>query len=454
MSSPEAARKTGEPTVVSLSPDVCLTGGAPVPYSIVAKFPSSSQVANTVLLTRDPTFTWFSTIEGVIGDEAGDGGGVASGTSSGGAFTHCVDGCHASNVYAEKHQIVRHLDEMEMNAPSPRGPGNTIGMLLFMDVDRNPPPLYSASSFFPETPEELEAQLAEGGEDGGPKHSFKGSHNRSSSPLTRGGGFGDSAGHSPSRSSTKSSVNWSSTTTEQSSLWASSPDYDNNTSFGYRESTRTHQAGYADDGSWGYKYGGSESVVTMRTRRTYESDRGKVQGTMEVLGGEAKADAGISAGPDGVVAKAEAGLIGYLIRGTLDGSMNISFQEMVENALPAYRLMNWLYDDELDLPDWLGDNQIVISAIGELFLGAGAEGEVHARANNESVSAGGTFKVGVGPGAGLKVNGGLQFSEGIQDFFSSLFTPSPATPGGGGRGRRARRARPASAPSTPRGGTE
>ena len=100
MAENEAARRTAEPVVVSNSPDVCLTGGAPVPYSIVAYFPPSIQLAETVLFTEDPAFTIVSSIPGVIGDEAGDGGGVVSGVHAGGAYTHVVTGSQVYRVEA------------------------------------------------------------------------------------------------------------------------------------------------------------------------------------------------------------------------------------------------------------------------------------------------------------------------------------------------------------------
>ena len=121
----ETARKLGEPIVVFLHADVCKTGPlkVPVPYPIIAPLSSSIDIAATVRATQVPTFAMKSSVPLVIGDEAGSGGGVASGTFAGTGSTFPTGS--SRNVRAEKSLLIRNGDPFAMNG------GNTSGMLVY-----------------------------------------------------------------------------------------------------------------------------------------------------------------------------------------------------------------------------------------------------------------------------------------------------------------------------------
>ena len=121
----ETARKLGEPIVVFLHADVCKTGPlkVPVPYPIIAPLSSSIDIAATVRATQVPTFAMKSSVPLVIGDEAGSGGGVVSGTFAGTGSTFPTGS--SSNVRAEKSWLIRNGDAFAMNG------GNTSGMLVY-----------------------------------------------------------------------------------------------------------------------------------------------------------------------------------------------------------------------------------------------------------------------------------------------------------------------------------
>ncbi len=121
----ETARKLGEPIVVFLHADVCKTGPlkVPVPYPIIAPLSSSIDIAATVRATQVPTFAMKSSVPLVIGDEAGSGGGVVSGTFAGTGSTFPTGS--SSNVRAEKSLLIRNGDPFAMNG------GNTSGMLVY-----------------------------------------------------------------------------------------------------------------------------------------------------------------------------------------------------------------------------------------------------------------------------------------------------------------------------------
>jgi hypothetical protein len=123
MENREQTRKIGEALVVYTHPDVCKSPVAPVPYPIVAKFDTSTQVATTVNATKVPTFTQISRIQGVQGDEGGTGLGVKSGTHAGGGV--CEPTSWSSTVRAEGQKIVRHEDPFLMNT------GNTDGEVVY-----------------------------------------------------------------------------------------------------------------------------------------------------------------------------------------------------------------------------------------------------------------------------------------------------------------------------------
>ncbi len=119
----ETARQHGVPVVVFTRPDVCKSPVAPVPYPIIAPLDSSILTASTVRATSVPTFNLRSRVPLVIGDEAGVGMGVQSGTFAGTGLTWPTGS--SSTVRAEKFLLVRHNDPFAMNG------GNTTGKLVY-----------------------------------------------------------------------------------------------------------------------------------------------------------------------------------------------------------------------------------------------------------------------------------------------------------------------------------
>ncbi len=150
----EHARETHEAIVVSTYPDVCRSPVAPVPYSIVGRFKTSSGLAQSVRATEQCTFTEASRIDGVVGDEGGTGKGVKSGTHAQGGVCTPVE--WTPSVRAEGQRIVRHDDRFDMNNkntqgkavyPDGGGPGAKVKEDGKPDRDTNPEPR-------PETPQE------------------------------------------------------------------------------------------------------------------------------------------------------------------------------------------------------------------------------------------------------------------------------------------------------------
>ena len=123
MDDKETARQHGQPVVVFTQPDVCKSPVAPVPYPIIAPLTPSINLASTVRATSVPTFTLKSRVPVVLGDEAGVGMGVKSGTFSGTGLTWPTGS--SSTVRAEKFLLVRNGDPFMMNG------GNTTGKLVY-----------------------------------------------------------------------------------------------------------------------------------------------------------------------------------------------------------------------------------------------------------------------------------------------------------------------------------
>ncbi|MBE0441134.1 MULTISPECIES: DUF4150 domain-containing protein [unclassified Psychrobacter] len=110
------AKKQSGWTVVSTLPDVCKTpmgsSMVPVPYPVTAKLINSSNVSPNVRSNDHPVFLFdASTVVKTIGDEAGVGKGVKSGTVSG----KCYPIEHSSTVRANGKYVVRHRDKFGMN---------------------------------------------------------------------------------------------------------------------------------------------------------------------------------------------------------------------------------------------------------------------------------------------------------------------------------------------------
>lgn len=131
MADKEATRKISEAILVCRTPDVCKTpmgsSMVPVPYQIISKFETATKTATTVNFTGEPAFNMGSYLPTVIGDEAGVGGGLKTGSHKG----KCYPLTHSSSVRVEGQWLVRHDDLFEMNCNSP---GNTIGKVIYDKV--------------------------------------------------------------------------------------------------------------------------------------------------------------------------------------------------------------------------------------------------------------------------------------------------------------------------------
>jgi hypothetical protein len=113
---PIIARKCDSFVAVSKLPDVCLTPcGAvmvPVPYPILCLLGSSISTVSSVRANGEPLFVLdTSAVPTVIGDEAGVGGGVKSGTHKGTMQATTS----SKTVRAKGKYLVRHADSCEMN---------------------------------------------------------------------------------------------------------------------------------------------------------------------------------------------------------------------------------------------------------------------------------------------------------------------------------------------------
>lgn len=410
MAENEAARRTAEPVVVSNSPDVCLTGGAPVPYSIVAYFPPSIQLAETVLFTEDPAFTIVSSIPGVIGDEAGDGGGVVSGVHAGGAYTHVVTGSHTPNVLAEGNRVVFHTSLMEMNCPSPLGPGNTqgtmlwqaIGHTMYLDEDGNlvglPDP-----ELVPENERELAALLDDANPD---------AENPWSLSLKHTGDIRDQptvwerSRGAPRRATADTALQVSRSDTYYDQSLAHVGDDDNYLSIGRAQATSNVSVSANQDGVTAAA--GAEARVTgveAQTRFGNDTTNATVRG--EALTAAAEAKVSVRAGPDGVEARGSAGAEAILARVTAGGQTRIGLQDAFDHSTVGLAMR--LFGADTELPFGIGEWGITIEGEAEGLAGAAAAAEGEARANRQGVKAGGRLRLGLGLGLSFKLLVGLDF---------------------------------------------
>lgn len=116
MSNNTVARNQSGWTVVSLFPDVCKTpmgsSMVPVPYPVTAKLTDSSSTSANVSSNSHPVFLFDeSMVVKTLGDQAGVGKGVKSGTVGG----KCYPIGHSSTVRANGKYVVRHRDKFGMN---------------------------------------------------------------------------------------------------------------------------------------------------------------------------------------------------------------------------------------------------------------------------------------------------------------------------------------------------
>jgi hypothetical protein len=110
------ARKSGNWQAASVLPDVSKTpmGGVmlPVPYPVTSPFAQSQGSLGTVIANKNPVWGFDPTKVPVTqGDEAGTGTGVKSGTVAKDTWPQEK----SSTVKAEKTEVIRHDDKVEMN---------------------------------------------------------------------------------------------------------------------------------------------------------------------------------------------------------------------------------------------------------------------------------------------------------------------------------------------------
>lgn len=412
MAENEAARQTGEPVVVSNSPDVCLTGGAPVPYSIVAYFPPSIQLANTVLFTEDPAFTIESSIPGVIGDEAGDGGGVATGVHAGGGYTHVVSGSHTPNVLAEGKRVVFHTSLMEMNCPSPLGPGNTVGTTLWqaightMTFDENGELVgFPYPALVPENERELAALLDEAN---------PAAENPWSLSLKHSGDIRDQptvwerSRGAPKRATSDTAVQVSRSDTYFDQSLGEIGDGDNYLRVGRAQATSNASFSANQDGVTAAG-GGRASVTGFEGQRRIGNDTTNATVRAEALSAAVEAKASARAGRDGVEARGSLGAEAIAARITASGQTRISLQDAFDHSAFGQALS--FFGADTELPRGVGEWGITIEAEVEGLAGAAAAAEAEARANRQGVKAGGRLRAGLGLGLSFKLLVGLDFGE-------------------------------------------
>lgn len=129
-----AARHSGKSAmIICLAPDVCLTpiGGAmvPIPYMIVSDLDWSEKTVSNTQFTAQKAFTMASRTNKVTGNEAGTGGGVASGVNKG----WCRPKSNKASVFVDGHELINNDNVYEMNCAGPDGPMNTLGKLVYFE---------------------------------------------------------------------------------------------------------------------------------------------------------------------------------------------------------------------------------------------------------------------------------------------------------------------------------
>ena len=121
----EGLREEIKARVICLSPSVNLTpsggGMVPVPYMIYDECDHPENFSAKTFYTRRRVLRMCSKTSHVHGDEAGTGGGVASGTHG----SVCEPISHAAKVRVEGSEVARHLDRFWMNNR------NTVGEAVF-----------------------------------------------------------------------------------------------------------------------------------------------------------------------------------------------------------------------------------------------------------------------------------------------------------------------------------
>lgn len=369
MATNEGARKTPEALVVSDSPDVCLTpvgsSMVPVPYPITASFSDSILTTSTVWMTSDPVFNVPSAIQGVTGDEAGTGNGVATGTHSGAGYCRVVEQQHTLVVKAEGHLVVYHNSKMWMNCSSPTGPGNTIGSVVYMSsttyVSVDEEGAVSGETnpeVSPETAEELKTETT----------------------TNAGAEFSDEMkpGSDTWEADDSISVGVEDKTTHFNE---SLGDYGNenlNAQLGGAEVTST--TGYSVDstGTHTATVGGNAEVYVARAHGEGEALGGLVDGSFDATVGslEAAGTAQIQVGPDKVAGELDASLRAVAAEIEGEGNINITGKTVAEGLVNSW---NWAWgnDETYTAPDW-ADHGLVVTLGGGVGAGAVLEGNAKA----------------------------------------------------------------------------
>jgi len=119
--------------IVCLSPCVCNTpmGGkmVPVAYMITSKLEWSERTVSNVTFGDEQAFTMESRTTNVTGNEAGTGGGVASGVHVG----WCRPQSNKTSLFVAGEQVIQDDCIFEMNCDGPDGSSNTLGKIAYSD---------------------------------------------------------------------------------------------------------------------------------------------------------------------------------------------------------------------------------------------------------------------------------------------------------------------------------
>lgn len=114
-----AANKDGSVKAICLSPCVCKTpmgsSMVPVPYMISYDYATAKNASTNVNFGGVPAIRRDGYLPTVVGNEAGVGGGIVSGVNKG--YVNMLE--HSSTVNVNGLGIVRHGDEIDMNADTP-----------------------------------------------------------------------------------------------------------------------------------------------------------------------------------------------------------------------------------------------------------------------------------------------------------------------------------------------
>jgi hypothetical protein len=116
--------------VISQSPDVCKSPGAPIPYpSIFAFLGQSTLTSGNTNFQTFPVFSMGSRVTKSFGDEPGVGLGIKSGAVGG----WCRPITEVPTVICNGQKLCRHEHTtFEMNCLGPEGPGNTFGKVYYL----------------------------------------------------------------------------------------------------------------------------------------------------------------------------------------------------------------------------------------------------------------------------------------------------------------------------------